>query len=337
MQLQERIKALIAFGKHLNSLPHEEISEVAKKAAVYNPWFTQTHIEYALSGILKFLNERSIRKLVDNYDIKEGNKTIGIVMAGNLPLVGFHDLLCVLLAGHKAMIKLSSKDEVLPQFLFEQLEEVAPELAAQINPADKLQDFDAIIATGSNNTSRYFEYYFGKYPNIIRKNRTSVAVLTGEETTDELAALADDMLLYFGMGCRNVSKVLVPADYNFEPLFKALEKYQDMINHNKYRNNYDYYKSIYLVNGDSFLDTGFIMFKQDQQLVSPVSVVYFEYYNNTEEANQYLKEHNEKIQVTVASDKAAIPGTVPPGKAQLPEIDDFADRVDTMKFLAELE
>lgn len=337
MQLQERIKALIALGKHLNNLPHEEISEVAQKAAAYNPWFTQTHVEYALSGILKFLKEENLRKLVDNYDIKEGNKTIGIVMAGNLPLVGFHDLLCVLLAGHKAMIKLSTKDEILPQFIFVQLEEIAPELAAQLNPVDKLQNFDAIIATGSNNSSRYFEYYFRKYPNIIRKNRSSVAVLTGEETTDELTALADDMLLYFGMGCRNVSKIFVPVKYNFEPLFKVLEKYQEMINHNKYRNNYDYYKSIYLVNRDPFLDTGFIMFKQDQQLVSPVSVIYFEYYNNTEEVIQYLKENMGKIQVIVASEKAAIPQSVPPGKAQLPDIDDFADRVDTMKFLTELE
>lgn len=337
MQLQERIKALQAFGKHLKSLPDEELSEVAKKAGEFNRWFTEENVKFSISGILQFLKEENLKKLAGKYDVKDNNKTIGIVMAGNLPLVGFHDLLCVLLAGHKAMIKLSTKDEVLPKFIFEQLEEVTPALASQINSVDKLQNFDAIIATGSDNSSRYFEYYFGKYPNIIRKNRTSVAVLTGKETPEELASLTDDMLLYFGLGCRNVSKLLVPYNYNFEPLFKALEKYQDVINHNKYSNNYDYYKSIYLINGDPFLDTGFIMFKQDQQLVSPVSVIYFEYFNNTEEVKNYLKEQNEKIQATVASDKAAIPGSVPPGKAQLPEIDDFADRVDTMKFLTELE
>lgn len=337
MQLEERIKALQAFGKHLNILSDKEISEVAKKAAAYNPWFTEENVKYALSGILKFLKGENLRKLADKYKFKDNNKIIGIVMAGNLPLVGFHDLLCVLLAGHKGMVKLSSKDEVLPKFIFEQLEEVTPELGAQIKAVDKLKGFDAIIATGSDNSSRYFEYYFGKYPNIIRKNRTSVAVITGKETTEELTSLADDMLLYFGMGCRNVSKILVPYDYNFEPLFKALEKYKDVINHNKYSNNYDYYKSIYLVNGESFLDNGFIMFKEDPQLVSPVSVVYFEYYKNTEEVNQFLKRNSEKIQVTVASDKAAVTNTVPPGKAQLPEIDDFADRVDTMKFLTELE
>lgn len=337
MQLQERVKALHAFGQHLNNLSHEALSDIVEKAAAYNPWFTEDNIRHAMSGILKFLEEKSLKKLADNYDIKYQNKTIGLVMAGNLPLVGFHDLLCVLLAGHKAMIKLSSKDEILPQFLFDQLEEVAPGLAAQLDTVDKLQNFDAIIATGSDNTSRYFEYYFGKYPNIIRKNRTSVAVLTGKEDRDELTALADDIFLYFGLGCRNVSKVLIPESYNFEPLFRALEKYEDVANHNKYRNNYDYYKSIYLVNGDTFLDTGFIMFKEDHQLVSPVSVVYFQYYKNMEEAHLYLKEYEEKIQVTLASDTAAIEGSVPFGKAQLPEIDDYADRVDTMKFLTELE
>ena len=337
MQLHERVTALAALGKHIRALKPRETTEVVDKATAYNPWFTKPNIEYALSGILLFLDKETLEKFADRYTFKEGNKTVGIVMAGNVPLVGFHDLLCVLLAGHNAMVKLSSKDEVLPRFILDQLEEVAPALAERITIVDKLQNFDAIIATGSNNTSRYFEYYFNKYPNILRKNRSSVAVLTGEEGHEELEALADDMLLYFGLGCRNISKILIPHNFKFEPLFNALKKYQDIINHNKYSNNYDYYKSVFLVNREPFLDTGFILFKEDRQLISPISVIYFEYYNDLGQAEKYLEDNKEQIQVAVASDTAAISGTVPPGKAQLPEIDDFADRVNTMKFLAELQ
>lgn len=337
MQLQQRVDILVSLGKYLKSHSPQELDDIAEKAAYYNPWFTKNNVLFSMEGVAKFLTKESLEKLSGNYTFSENDKTVGIIMAGNIPLVGFHDLLSVLLAGHKAMIKLSSKDEVLPKFFLELLEEVSPEMAAKVSIVDKLENFDAIIATGSNNTSRYFEYYFSKYPHIIRKNRTSVAILTGDESADELQALSDDILLYFGMGCRNVSKVLVPVGYDFVPLFEALTKYEDVSNHNKYLNNYEYYKSIYLINGDKFFDTGFIMFKEDLNMASPISVVYYQYYSGLKEAQEWLNEKQEEIQVVVASHKAIIEGAVPFGKAQLPEIDDFADGVDTMKFLTQLK
>ncbi|MGK7392246.1 MAG: acyl-CoA reductase [Candidatus Cyclobacteriaceae bacterium M2_1C_046] len=337
MQLQERIKALAALGDHLDIFSHDEKLELAKKAKTYNPWFTESNVIHALAGISKFLKKDKLEQLTASYRFSDSNKIIGLVFAGNIPLVGFHDLMCVLLSGNKAMVKFSSKDEVLPTFMIDQMKEVCPELAEKIEIVERLKNFDAVIATGSNNTSRYFEYYFSKYPNIIRKNRTSIAVLTGKETTDELEALTDDILLYFGLGCRNVSKILVPEGYDFEPLFITLNKFQDIINHHKYSNNYDYHKSIYLVNGEHFYDTGFIMFKEDEKLVSPLGVVFYEHYKELSDAKSFIQESDENIQCIVASEKLNIKNAVEPGKAQLPEIDDFADRVDTMKFLTSLE
>lgn len=337
MQLQERIKALAALGDHLDTFSQDEWLELAQRAKIYNPWFTEQNVLHALMGIRKFLREDKLTQLANNYGFSATNKVIAMVFAGNIPLVGFHDLMCVLLSGNRAIVKLSSKDEILPAFMIDQMQEICPELAEKIELVERLKNFDAVIATGSNNTSRYFEYYFSKYPNIIRKNRTSIAVLTGEESKEELEALTDDLLLYFGLGCRNVSKILVPHGYNFEPLFIALNKYQDIINHHKYSNNYDYHKSIYLVNREPFYDTGFIMFKEDEKLVSPLSVVFYAYYEELDNAKTFIQENDENIQCVVASEKLNIENAVAPGKAQLPEINDFADRVDTMKFLTSLD
>ena len=337
MQLQERIDALSGLGDYLDTFSTEELTEIAHRAKYNNPWFTEANVFHSIKGIIKFLKRDRLKQLSESYDINDPDKVVGLIFAGNIPLVGFHDLLCVLLSGNKAMVKLSSKDEVLPKFIIDLLQEVSPALSEKITVVDRLKNFDAVIATGSNNTSRYFEYYFGKYPNIIRKNRTSIAVLTGDESHEELEALADDMLLYFGLGCRNVSKILVPKDYNFEKLFNALNKYQDIINHHKYSNNYDYYKSIYLVNREPFLDTGYILFKEEKQLVSPLSVVFYEYYDDLEKAKEYVKQHDENLQCVVATQNLQIDNAVKPGKAQLPEVDDFADRVDTMEFLTNLK
>lgn len=336
MQLQERIEALVALGNHLDTFSNEELTELALKAQNFNSWFTVDNVLHSFQGIRKFLYQDKLEQLSNKYKITGSNKIIGLILAGNIPMVGFHDLLCVLLSGNKALVKLSSKDEVLPKFILDQLYEVSPLLAEKVEIAERLKHFDAVIATGSNNTSRYFEYYFGKYPNIIRKNRSSVAIITGEESKEELEALTDDMLLYFGLGCRNVSKVMVPEGYDLEKIFIALNKYKDIINHNKYRNNYDYFKSIYLVNREPFLDTGFIMFKEEKALVSPVSVIFYQYYKTKDNIEEYLAENDENIQCVVTSDKFNIKNAIAPGKAQFPEIDDFADRVDTIKFLVSL-
>ncbi|MDA3780729.1 MAG: aldehyde dehydrogenase, partial [Bacteroidales bacterium] len=258
---------------------------------------------------------------------------VGVVTAGNIPLVGFHDMLCVLLSGNKFIAKLSSKDNKLMQVIRYYLISLNSEFEELIRfEEQKLSGFDAIIATGSNNSSRYFEYYFGKYPNIIRKNRSSIAVLTGNETIKQIKALADDIFLYFGLGCRNVSKLLLPEDYNFENLFNNIEHYAHIYNHNKYANNYDYNKSIYLMNKTKHLDNGFVLLKEDEGMSSPIAVIYFQYYKKIEDVYNYITLNKENIQCVV-SDNNEIEKAIKFGDAQYPELWDYADNVDTMEFL----
>ena len=256
-------------------------------------------------------------------------------MAGNIPLVGFHDLLCTLGAGHKAIIKLSRQDEVLPKYIINLLIEYDPEFGDNIEIVDRLSGIDAVIATGSDNSSRYFRKYFKDYPHIIRKNRTSVTVLTGNETKEELASLADDIFSYFGMGCRNVSKLYIPSDFKMEKLIPHFQPHEALQKHNKYFNNYEYNKAIYLVNMVDHLDNGFALFVESPELVSPLSVIYFERYETLDEVQIKLDEIGNKLQCVVGN--IALNRTVIPfGKAQSPEIDDYADDVDTMEFLSSL-
>lgn len=259
---------------------------------------------------------------------------IGLILAGNIPLVGFHDVLCVLASGHHALIKASSNDTRLIKYILNLLVEIAPEFKTRFTFVERLAHFDAVIATGSNNTSRYFEYYFGKVPHIIRKNRNSIALLTGNETKEQLFLLGHDIFDFFGLGCRNVSKLLVPAGYDFVPFFEAVEPHQPIIHHHKYNNNYDYNKSIYLVNSDKHLDNGFLLVKEDERLASPLAVLYFEYYDDMPAATSRLAELSEAIQCIVTHGHIDIGNQVVDfGQSQQPRLWDYADGVDTMAFL----
>jgi len=252
-------------------------------------------------------------------------------MAGNIPLVGFHDFLSVLITGNKVLAKLSSNDTVLLPFLAKKLIEIEPGFAELIEfTEERLSNFDAVIATGSNNTARYFEYYFGKYPSIIRKNRNSVAILTGNETPEQLDALAEDIFRYFGLGCRNVSKLFLPKDYNFDPFFNAMYGWKEIINNNKYINNYDYNKAVYLMSNIELLDNEFLLLKEDNGFSSPISVVFYQYYESEDELRKYLSENKEHIQAIVSEKD------IPFGAAQKPQLWDYADGVDTVSFLLNL-
>ncbi len=336
LTLDDRIRVFAAVGTVLKNLDKTEQDELVRRAQSDNAWFTEENVLFAKEGLQRYLNENKLHQWAGHFPTHPSSiKKIGIVMAGNIPWVGFHDLLTVLISGQHAMIKLSSQDSFLIRYIINIATELEPQLASSITIVDKLNTADAIIATGGDNTSRYFEYYFAKYPHIIRKNRTGVAVLSGNETEEELNASGEDIFRYFGLGCRNVSKLFVPEGYNFEPLFRALEPYQTVAHHHKYNNNYDYNKSIYLVNREPFLDTGFTLFRSSDQLVSPISVVYYEHYQNEDELTQKLLANEEKIQCIV-SQQPIHPNQknhVPFGQAQQPELWDYADGVDTLEFV----
>lgn len=304
---------------------------------LYNPWFTMKNVDYAVDSIAYMLQKDKLEKWLSKYheDLQKHHKpkTIGLVMAGNIPMVGFHDYLCTLITGNIALAKLSSQDHKLIPALHDILSTIAPIFKEKaVFTKERIKGADAFIATGSNNTSRYFAYYFGKYPHIIRKNRTSTAVLTGAETQEELEAITDDIFMYFGLGCRNVTKIFIPKNFDFEPLFQAFKKYKEIIQHNKYANNYEYYKSIFLVNKERHLDNGFVLLKEMQGFSSPVSTVYYEYYQDINEVNTILQNHKENIQCIVSSN-GKIKNAIPPGKSQQPELWDYADGVDTVEFL----
>lgn len=318
-------------------LKTQYFNTLVAESHLYNPWFTKKNVDYAVDSIGYMLQKDKLEKWLSKYheDIQKhrGAKTIGLVLAGNIPMVGFHDYLCTLVTGNAALAKLSSQDDKLLPALHDILTTFAPGVKENaVFTKERIKSAEAFIATGSNNTSRYFEYYFGKYPNIIRKNRTSVAVLTGNETQEELEAIADDIFMYFGLGCRNVTKVFIPKNYNFTPVFQSFEKHKDVIHHNKYANNYEYYKSIFLVNKEHHLDNGFVLLKEMQGFSSPVSTVYYEYYQDINEVNKLLQNHEVNIQCIVSSE-GKIKNAVPPGKSQQPEIWDYADGVDTVEFL----
>lgn len=303
-----------------------------------NGWFTEDNVKLAVENIAKiFLNEIALEKFAQKYKLNENfnPKKIGIVMAGNIPAVGFHDLLCVVLSGNIALLKLSSGDTASMMFLINKLYEFDHQLKNTIIIAQRLNDADALIATGSDNTAKHFEYYFATKPRIIRRNRTSVAVLNGNESRAELANLGNDIFQYFGLGCRNVSKLYVPVGYAFDKFYESIEYWSTIQLHHKYNNNYDYNKSIYLVNRIPHLDNGFLILKEDDALVSPISVCFYETYENDAHLEQLLSESAEKIQCTVSSD-ARFQNSFRFGEAQVPKLEDFADGIDTMEFLMKL-
>jgi hypothetical protein len=356
MTLEERIntfKELASFLKRYqaklcqsevgkkDNLLFEKLNKAIHLAKVQNPWFTEENIHFAIESIQSMLDGKNLDRWINQYPgnllQRSDSKKIAVIMAGNIPLVGFHDMLCVLLSGNAFIGKLSSKDEELLPVIAEIIFSINPKFSNYIYfEKGFVKDFDAVIATGSDNTSRYFDYYFGKYPHIIRKNRNAVAVLSGYETQAEIGLLAKDIFHYFGLGCRNVSKVFFPEKYNTNKFFEGIEAWKDIYNHNKYANNYEYYKSIYLMNLIPHLDNGFLLLKKDANISSPVGVVFYEFYNNIAELYEELKRNKEKIQCIVGSNEL-VKEAIPFGKAQQPEIWNYADDIDTMNFLINLK
>lgn len=331
------INTFSALGDIL-SHPDAELSNIISNQLYYNAWFTPENVMRSVTSIGNMLNRADLTEWLSGYRFNEGEpKKVGLILAGNIPLVGFHDILCVLASGNIAMIKLSSQDNRLIKYVLQKLAELDAGLTNKFTYVEKLENFDAVIATGSNNTSRYFEYYFGKVPNIIRRNRNSIAVLTGNETTEQLHELGRDIFDYYGLGCRNVSKLLVPEGYDFKYFFESIQDYEQIIHHHKYNNNYDYNKSIYLVNGDQHLDNGFLLLKKDEKLTSPLSVLFYDTYSDLQQAQQSINEQSESVQCVVSGAKLDIKNQVVDfGESQQPKLWDYADGVDTMEFLAEL-
>ena len=332
---QQNINNLVRLGELLSKT--EQFNDIFDKAEQQNSWFTRANVIFAFKSWSEALSKNNVQQWLSQYQLPQTTspKKILIIMAGNLPLVGFHDLLCVLVAGHKAIVKLSSDDRVLLPYLITQIRTFAPEWAEAVAfTDDKVTEYDAVIATGSDNTARYFEYYFGKKPHIIRKNRHSVAVLTGKETPEELFALGKDIFLYYGLGCRSISKLFVPKGYDFNLLFQAIYPYKDIIQEQKYANNYDYNKAVYLMSLFQLLENGFLLLKEDEHYGSPIATLFYEYYTNVDSLKEKLTTDAEKIQCVVAHNFTT--EEVAFGETQTPQLWDYADGVDTLNFLLKL-
>lgn len=345
----ERLKAFVKLGTFLrefvstiqpgeSSAPLQNqwlsrLQQAVKSAGEQNGWFTEENVHRALSAWGNNLSAERLNRWLSSYTLSgKSKKKVALIMAGNIPLVGFHDLLSVLITGNTALIKLSANDRVLLPLFLEYLIAQAPELEADLLIADgPLKDYDAVIATGTNNTSRYFEYYFADKPHLIRRNRNSVAILSGEESDSQLAALGEDIFTYFGLGCRNVSKLYVPETYSFEPFFQAIRKYSYLSSHRKYGNNYDYNKAVYLMSAFPFLDNGFLLLKEDTAYSSPIATLFYERYAKVPELRQKIAADRDGIQCVVGN--AELDWDTPFGTSQYPELWDYADGVDTVDFL----
>ena len=332
MILQERIELLGRLGQYMLT-KNEDWEGVKERACRENPWFVPEFVEQSVKNIaLNFLNATFLQEWVAKYQVPDNQpspKTVGLVMAGNIPLVGFHDFLCVFISGHSVVIKTSSKDEVLIKHLVKKLYEWEITIQNTVSFAERLNNCDAYIATGSNNSVRYFDYYFGKYPHIIRRNRTSVAVLEGNETTEELDALSNDIQLYFGLGCRNITQLFVPEEYDFLPLLNALRKYEHFLDFHKYKHNYDYHLALLIMGNRYYMNNDSLVLTENASPFSPVSQVHYVFYDDKGQAEKGL-ENNTDIQCIVGH------GHIPFGMAQSPSLNDYADAVDTMAFLAGL-
>lgn len=350
MNLQHRISAFVQLGQifrslgdsapwpgyscGLNESEYADLNMLVERVHAFNAWFTEPEVRRQLRALGSMLEEEELRSWTDSYVLSDDlvEKRVAIVMAGNVPLVGFHDLLCVLMSGMRAEIKLSSDDDkLLPAFL-EAMRKWAPDLIERVTIHHRpFKNFDAVIATGSNNTARYFEHYFANKPRIIRKGRTSVAVLDGSEDKETLEGLGHDVFDYFGLGCRNVTKLYLPKGFDLDRFFDAIYPFNDIINHHKYANNFDYHRAIWLLNQDDLLENGFLLLKEDSSLVSPVGALFYEYYTEEQDVVGRLDAQKEEIQCVVGKNG------IPLGQAQHPSVSEYADHVDTMQFLVELQ
>jgi hypothetical protein len=352
MVQKDKINAFIALGKFLsqfqldkntksdnvkyNEIYFDRFVNLIELSQSHNGWFTPEQVYYSINSWTEALTETNLNQWISTYDFsKVHSKTVGLILAGNIPLVGFHDFLSVLIAGHKVLVKTSSNDQHLLPFLAEYLIETAPEFKNYIEFTEgKLENFDAVIATGSNNTARYFEYYFKDKPSIIRKNRNSVAVLNGNETKEDLTNLGEDIFRYFGLGCRNVSKLFVPKGYDFKNFFEAIFVYQDIIKYERYANNYDYNKAVFLMSLFQLLDNGFVTIKEDTSYASPISSIFYEFYEDIEEVKTRLQNDADHIQCIVSN--GLVDNSIAFGQTQQPKLWDYADNVDTLAFLLKL-
>ncbi|WP_088341218.1 acyl-CoA reductase [Robiginitalea sediminis] len=349
MQIDKNIvKAIVTLGDELqrylapdrgpqpleNALQWDVLLEEVR---IKNPWFTPEQVQFALGKWAAHFSEEALAYWLAPYPEATGKRLrVGLISAGNIPLVGLHDLLCILATGHTAIVKCASTDTLLLPFLVRRLAATAPEIDHQVSfTQGTLGDFDAVIATGSNNTSRYFEHYFSSKPHIIRKNRNSLAVLDGSESQDQLDSLADDVFRYFGMGCRSVSKLMVPKGYDFKEVFQAFYRFRSVTDHQKYANNYDYNKAVYLMSGAPMLDNGFLLLKEDNGLGSPIGTLFYQEYESREALLAYLEHHTEDLQCVVGP--SWVSASIPFGSSQEPGLADYADGVDTVDFLLKIK
>lgn len=334
MEQKNILEALYYTGQVFGNENDEYLKATIYRANTKNQWFTPESIQQALTYWSKALSPENLAKWIEREQITDNPspKNIGIVTAGNIPLVGLHDVVSVLITGNKAIIKPSADDEELLKFFAKTMIEANPEFANYITFVDRLENVDAVIATGSNNTARYFEYYFGKYPNIIRKNRNSIAVLTGDETPETLTKIGADITGYFGKGCRNVTQVWAPQGYDWVKFIDNLLVYGGLINHNKYANNYVYHRALLLMNQDAHLDSGFMLFREDKKIYAPIGMLNYTHYKDIDEVKKFIAENAEAIQCVV-SEATGIGTTILPGQSQNPTLWDYADGVNTIQFL----
>lgn len=348
MTLNKRIEAFSKLGEFLSNyttktpdfLSEQEVSfssaldAAINVAMIHNSWFTKEDILLTLKHWSAQLTLSNLQNWIEAYDISNTptKKTVAVIMAGNIPLVGFHDFLAVLISGHHILIKLSSKDKQLLPLLCRFLEDCEPGFKNLIRFTDnRLTNFDAVIATGSNNTARYFEYYFSKRPHIIRRNRNSIAILNGSETKAELNQLGGDIFTYYGLGCRNVSKLMVPKDYDFSQFYQGIYDWHPIVQSHKYANNYDYNKAVYLMSEFKILDNGFLILKEDAGLSSPIASLFYQYYENQDELTSILTAQKEDIQCIVSQNDN--PNHIIFGQTQYPNLTDYADNIDSLEFL----
>lgn len=352
MTLADRKSAFIQLGKFLSQFTEnnshkqegvlynetffDDMLQLISLSQSHNRWFTPEQVYFSLAQWAEALTQENLDKWLSNYNLDNIQpKTVGLILAGNIPLVGFHDFLSVLITGHRVLVKSSSNDKHLLPFLAKYLIAVSPEMKEYITFTEgKMEGFDAVIATGSNNTSRYFEYYFKDKPSIIRKNRNSVAVLDSTETHEELVGLGEDIFRYFGLGCRNVSKLFVPQGYDFKAFFEAMYEYSDIIHYEKYANNYDYNKAVFLMSNFKLLDNGFLTIKEDSGYASPISSIFYEFYEDKDAVKQRLETEHEQIQCIVSKDTGI--SNIAFGETQKPKFWDYADNVDTIAFLSKI-
>lgn len=338
MTRSERIDLMVRLGNHLLG-QDDYLQAVMHRTEFNNPWFTKADQARAIEAIARhFLQREKLEEWITRYpvSVEPTGKTVGIVMAGNIPLVGFHDWLCVFAAGHRAVVKLSEKDAYLFPYLIQLLQSWAPEMEGMVEIVDKLKDYDAVIATGSNNSARYFEAYFGKKPHIIRRNRNGVAVLNGDETTEELQLLGEDVFSFYGLGCRNVAKLYLPEGYHFDPLLEALHEYRQIVLNEKYKHNFDYNYALFMLNKVPFKANGCILLKEDPALASRIACLHYEHYRDVEQVGSELDLRREEVQCVVARPGLLNHPTIPFGSTQAPGLADYADGVDTMAFLTEI-